>query len=136
MIPLTAAGGVIYRKDGNGIQVVLIRRNGHWDLPKGKLERGESVQACAVREVSEELGITPPFIVCSLDATWHVYEMAGESYGKTTHWFLMISNATVYAPQAEEQVEEVIWTGIDDALRMVAFENLRIVLDRVKGVLA
>ncbi len=136
MIPVTAAGGVIFRKDAAGIQVLIIRRNGHWDLPKGKLEPGESVQACGVREVSEELGIDPPIIVCSLDATWHTYEMEGESYGKTTHWFLMISNASSFVPQAEEFIEEVRWIGINTALDLVAFENLRIVLERAKTVLS
>jgi 8-oxo-(d)GTP phosphatase len=136
MVPVTAAGGVIFRKDAVGVHVLVIRRNGNWDLPKGKLELGESVQACAMREVSEELGIDPPIIVCPLDATWHMYEMDGESYGKTTHWFLMISKAVTFVPQAEELIEEVRWFHIDEALRLVAFENLRIVLGRVKAVLA
>ncbi len=135
MIPVTAAGGVIFRMDRSGIQVLIIRRNGHWDLPKGKLEPDESVQACAVREVSEELGIPAPLVVCSLDATWHRYEMDGESYGKTTHWYLMISHATTFVPQAEEHIEEVRWAAIDEALGVVAFENLKIVLERTKKVL-
>jgi len=135
MIPVTAAGGVIFRMDAAGIQVLTIRRNGNWDLPKGKMEAGETVQSCAVREVSEELGIAPPIIVCSLDATWHMYEMEGESYGKTTHWFLMVSNAETFIPQTEELIEEVRWVGLDVALDLVAFENLRMVLRRVKTVL-
>jgi 8-oxo-dGTP pyrophosphatase MutT (NUDIX family) len=135
MVPVTAAGGVIFRKDAAGIQVLIIRRNGHWDLPKGKLEPGESVQACAVREVSEELGIDPSIIVCSLDATWHIYEMEGESYGKTTHWYLMVNHAQSFVPQAEENIEEVRWAHIDDAIGIVAYENLRIVLERAKAVL-
>jgi 8-oxo-(d)GTP phosphatase len=135
MVPVMAAGGVIFRKDKAGIQVLIIRRNGHWDLPKGKLEPGETVQYCAVREVSEELGIPHPMVVCSLDATWHTYMMDGESYGKTTHWFLMISPARAFTPQAEEFIEEVRWSAIDEALGLVAFENLKIVLERAKTVL-
>jgi 8-oxo-dGTP pyrophosphatase MutT (NUDIX family) len=135
MIPVTAAGGVVFRVDPSGIQVLVIRRNGNWDLPKGKLELGESVQLCAVREVSEELGIPHPMVVCSLDATWHTYSMEGESYGKTTHWFLMISLATTFVPQVEEFIEEVLWIGIDEAIGLVAFNNLKIVLERTKAVL-
>jgi 8-oxo-(d)GTP phosphatase len=131
MVPVTAAGGVIFRKSANGIHVVLIRRNGYWDLPKGKLETGESVQHCAVREVSEELGIPPPMVICSLDTTRHSYEMEGELFGKTTHWYLMITGATSFVPQAEELIEEVRWVEINESLRLVAFENLRIVLERV-----
>jgi len=136
MVPVTAAGGVIFRIDAVGIQVLTIRRNGNWDLPKGKMEAGETIQFCAVREVSEELGIAPPIIVCSLDATWHMYEMDGESYGKTTHWFLMISNAESFTPQTEELIEEVRWVRLDVAQDLVAFENLRIVLRRVETVLS
>ncbi len=135
MVPVTAAGGVIFRMDATGVQVLTIRRNGNWDLPKGKMEVGETVQSCAVREVSEELGIAPPMIVCSLDATWHRYEMGGESYGKTTHWFLMISNAETFVPQTEELIEEVRWVRLAVALDLVAYENLRIVLRRVETVL-
>ncbi len=112
-----------------------MRRHGHWDLPKGKLEPGESVQACAVREVTEELGIPPPLVACSLDATWHTYEMDGQSYGKTTHWYLMISKASTFVPQAEENIEEIRWMHIEEAIGSVAFENLRIVLNRSRTVL-
>lgn len=136
MIPVTAAGGVIFRIVPSGTEVLVIRRNGHWDLPKGKLEPGESVAGCAVREVSEELGIPPPMVACSLDATWHSYAMDGASIGKTTHWFLMVSNATSFVPQAEEFIEEVRWVDIQAAYSMVAFDNLKVVLERSHRVLS
>lgn len=135
MIPVTAAGGVIFRIVSKRTEVLLIRRNGLWDLPKGKLEPGESVAGCAVREVSEELGIAPPMVACSLEATWHAYVMEGESIGKTTHWFLMVSNAASFVPQSEEFIEEVRWVGLDDATSIVAFDNLKIVLERTQVVL-
>lgn len=135
MIPVTAAGGVIFRIVSKKTEVLLIRRNGLWDLPKGKLEPGESVAGCAVREVSEELGIAPPMVACSLEATWHAYVMEGESIGKTTHWFLMVSNAASFVPQSEEFIEEVRWVGLDDATSIVAFDNLKIVLERTQVVL-
>lgn len=136
MIPVTAAGGVIFRIASGVTEVLLIRRNGNWDIPKGKLEPDESVAACAVREVSEELGIAPPMIVCSLDATWHSYVMDGESIGKTTHWFLMISDARSFVPQSEEFIDEVRWVELQAATTMVAFDNLKVVLERTAAVLA
>lgn len=136
MIPVTAAGGVIFRIVADGTEVLLIRRNGYWDIPKGKLEPDESVAGCAVREVSEELGIAPPMIVCSLDATWHSYVMDGESIGKTTHWFLMISEARSFIPQAEEFIDEVRWVDLQSAASMVAFDNLKVVLERTATVLS
>ena len=135
MVAVTAAGGVIYRLNAHGAEVLLIRRRGFWDLPKGKLEAGESVQECAVREVSEELGIAPPMIVSTLDATWHRYELDGISYSKTTHWYLMVSHADNFSPQHEEMIEEARWFPLEEALGLVAFENLRVVLDRVRRLL-
>lgn len=137
MIPFTAAGGVLFRVVSPGnIDVLLIKRNNLWDLPKGKLEVGESVQACAVREVSEELGIPMPSIICSLDATLHTYELDDELIAKTTFWYLMYAAEQSYKPQTEEGITEVKWVSLPEAFSMVAFENLRMVLRRAADVLA
>ncbi len=130
MQAVTAAGGVLFRIKGEHVEVLLIRRNGHWDLPKGKLEEGESIAGCAVREVAEEVGVPPPLVAHGLDATWHSYEMGGQFYAKTTHWFLMLSSAKRFRPQHEEQIESTRWVALDKAKRQVGFDNLRIVLER------
>ncbi len=69
IVPVDAAGGLIYRKnDSEAPEVVMIYRWGKWDLPKGKREKNESIADCAAREVSEELGIKRP----KLSGNWHV----------------------------------------------------------------
>ncbi len=131
MRTITAAGGVILRKPNTGNEILLIYRNGHWDLPKGKCELGESVENCARREVAEEVGIPEPSILRSLGTTQHEYEQSGEHYLKTTHWYLMETESDHFVPQKEELIEEVAWVQLDQAIQQVGFENLRKVLFRL-----
>lgn len=128
---ITAAGGVLFRDTTAGPEVLMIFRNGVWDLPKGKLEEGESVEECAVREVAEELGIQEPEIRSFLCETWHEYSMDGMEYGKTTYWYVMQEKektAGRMSPQKEEGITELKWERIDKAIHLVGYDNLRIVL--------
>ena len=81
-----AAGGLVRNADG---QFLLILRNGIWDLPKGKREKGEDVAQTAVREVMEETGIPAPEegrLICVTD---HTYHRDGQFVLKHTHWYAM-----------------------------------------------
>lgn len=134
MTHLTAAGGVLYRITGKEPVVLLIYRNGVWDLPKGKAEEGEDVKACAVREVSEEVGIPEPDIESFLCTTYHEYDMDGQSYGKTTHWYSMKeSEVSVMKPQRDEGITDLEWTRLKEAIQKTGFENLKAVLIAFAG---
>ncbi|OKL41658.1 NUDIX hydrolase [Pontibacter flavimaris] len=100
-----AAGGLVL-KDG---KILLIYRLGVWDLPKGKLEKKESVREGAMREVEEECNIKVE-VVEKLPKTWHSYAFKGKKILKKTSWFLMdCSDDNLMKPQAEEFIEEVRW---------------------------
>ncbi|MEX0639350.1 MAG: NUDIX domain-containing protein, partial [Balneolaceae bacterium] len=73
-IIVEAGGGVVCRNHSGSIQVLLIYRNGVWDLPKGKLEEDESIAECAAREVAEETGIALPVVNDFLTVTRHGYK--------------------------------------------------------------
>jgi 8-oxo-dGTP pyrophosphatase MutT (NUDIX family) len=135
MIKLIAAGGVLYRRKSGGVEIFLIKRNGCWDIPKGKLESDESIPECAVREVAEELGISPPSIVQSLGTTEHTYTMDGTEIHKTTHWFLMQSDARTFQLQTMEGITDYSWTNLIKATQQVAFDNLKIVVERTRQAL-
>jgi 8-oxo-dGTP pyrophosphatase MutT (NUDIX family) len=127
--PVTAAGGVLYRRDGReDPQVVLIYRNKVWDLPKGKIEPGETVEECAIREVAEEIGLSDlPEIVQKLTETYHEYEREGTRYGKTTYWFSMQLSSGLndgFVPAVDEGIEKVKWATLSDAEQVVGYENL------------
>ncbi|MCH8495589.1 MAG: NUDIX domain-containing protein [Balneolales bacterium] len=110
------------------LEVLLIKRNGFWDIPKGKREHGESLPMCAAREVAEETGIEIPSIVELLTSTQHAYEQNAESILKTTWWFVMITKSVDFKPQLEEGIEEISWVKLPKALELVEFDNLREVL--------
>ena len=127
--PVTAAGGVAFKNtDHSEPSVLLIFRRGVWDLPKGKLEDGETVKECAVREVAEEVGVSVlPEIIFELPETYHEYEQEGIHYGKTTYWFGMRfpdDGEIVFTPQAEEGIDKVNWIPFEKAQTLVGYENL------------
>lgn len=128
---IDAGGGVVYRETDKGkIEVVVIKRRGVWDLPKGKKEKGESVETCAEREVSEEIGIPALLIDHFLMKTYHEYRENNKLIGKMTYWYSMRGDdiSKEFIPQTEEQIEEVRWELMEKAYELVGYKNLKPVL--------
>ncbi len=109
-IPLvTAAGGVVTNKKG---KVLFIHRNDKWDLPKGKLDKGETIEECAIREVEEETGVEGLKIENFLKTTYHIFQRNGVYKLKEVHWFAMRTNFTgKLKGQKSEGIEKVKWKG-------------------------
>ncbi len=107
-----AAGGAVQDQAG---RLLAIHRLGRWDLPKGKVEPGEELEAAAVREVQEECGLQRLKVLRPLCETWHTYPRNGERHLKCTHWFLMEGDAAEpLTAQAEEDIDAVRWVGPED----------------------
>ena len=127
-IYIESAGGYVLNNVG---QSLVIFRNGLWDLPKGKVEPGESVEDAAVREVMEETGITKPEIVKLLTETYHFYRWkdSEDIYFKKTYWYLMnyIGNGKTN-PQIEEGITTAMWAddGMIDDMIARTHRNLHI----------
>lgn len=104
---IEAAGGLI---QNNKNEYLLIFRRGKWDLPKGKIDKGELKEQAAIREVREETGIKSIEIISSLSTTYHVYRLKNKLVLKKTFWFLMHhdGNDKLY-PQGEEDIEKALW---------------------------
>ncbi|MCM1151791.1 MAG: NUDIX hydrolase [Alistipes sp.] len=103
-----AAGGVVANSRGERL---MIRRNGRWDLPKGHLEPGESIEQCAAREIAEETGVRAE-VAAPLCTTWHAYWFPKTERWelKRTRWFLLRAlGDDPLAPQTEEGIDEVVW---------------------------
>lgn len=132
MKKLTAAGGVLFREveKEEPTEVLLIYRRGVWDLPKGKIEQGESIEECAQREVAEEVGSIQPKLHSRLDDTYHEYTEGSQEIGKTTHWYAMSLSADNgnLKPEKQEGIEKLEWVPLSEATNKVGYENLRTVL--------
>jgi ADP-ribose pyrophosphatase YjhB (NUDIX family) len=125
-----AAGGRVKNKSGN---LLLIFRNEKWDLPKGKVEKGESIEEAAVREVEEECGIGGLAIVKKLAPTFHTYIHKEKIVLKKTFWFEMFcTDEKKLTPQTEEGITEVKWMKPEEVESAMGNTYLSII-DVVKG---
>ncbi len=106
-VPMEAAGGVVFNQLK---EILLIKRLGKWDLPKGKIDEGETSEIAAVREVEEECKVYGLKIVKQLPTTYHTYKMHNHRFLKITYWYEM---QTAWdkkpVPQLEEQITEADW---------------------------
>jgi len=102
---LKAGGGVVFN---NRNELLFIYKRKKWDLPKGKLDRGETIERCAAREVYEETGIRNLEIVRPLCNTYHLY-LEHEMVLKETAWFLMFTEDSWLSPQRDEGIKKAIW---------------------------
>lgn len=132
-VPVSAAGGYVVRARGEEPEVLLIFRRGVWDLPKGKQEPEEDAESCAQREVCEEVGISAVELVRALGATQHGYPEQDQHCVKTTHWFLMRTEATDFTPQGREDIERVRWMPWQEAKQHIGYDTLRWHMERVEA---
>jgi 8-oxo-dGTP pyrophosphatase MutT (NUDIX family) len=102
-----AAGGLIRRNDG---KLLAIFRRGKWDLPKGKVEKGEFYQQTALREVKEECGLSNIEVIKKLPDTYHTYIEKGNKILKRTIWYEMLLKGDEQPiPQTEEDITDIRW---------------------------
>ncbi len=104
---LIRAGGGIVRNAKN--EILFIFRNGKWDLPKGKVEKTESIDVCAIREVQEECGLKNLVLIKHLVDTYHTYGTGPKLKLKKTSWFTMFSDDKELIPQLEEGITKIKW---------------------------
>lgn len=128
---IEAAGGLIKNKE----HYLIIKRLGKWDLPKGKMEKGESPETSAIRECEEECGIQELRIKNKLESTYHIYPYKNGYALKKTHWFLMNTNFNGnLKPQTEEDIEEVIWltkSEIDSVVLNNTYPAIKLILNQL-----
>ncbi len=130
---IMAAGGVVENEKG---EILLIYRKKHWDLPKGKLDEGESIEDCAVREVEEETGLKQVLLGDLIDTTTHQYEENGEQIIKKTIWYKMkASSLDKLTPQTEEQIEDIRWVKPDELQSYTenTYPNIILILNKFTG---
>lgn len=136
---IEAAGGVVRNSRE---EILLIYRRGFWDLPKGKIEKGESIEEAAIREVEEETGLTNVFVTKPVrfkklknTATYHSYVEDEILKLKVSHWFEMQTDFDGnLIPQTEEDIEQAIWVKKEDIPNY--FDNMYLsIIDVLKEII-
>ncbi len=128
---IEAAGGLVKNQAGD---YLFIYRNNKWDIPKGKLEKGEKKKEGAVREVEEECGITVGKAGKKIINTYHTYVSKGEIVLKKTYWYSMKYKGTEpLVPQLEEGITDVRWfnKGHMEDIQSNTFPSIMDVLEKV-----
>lgn len=132
-----SAGGVIFRRSAQGPLVLLIKdayRN--WGFPKGHLENGEEAAAAALREISEETGLTDLVMHGRIrDIDWF-FRFRGKLIHKTCAFFLIESPSGEPSPQHDEGITACRWLGVEEALRTLSYANARDVLRAASAQMA
>ena len=109
---MQAAGGLVRHSDG---RYLVIKRHGKWDLPKGKLEAGESESEGALREVEEETGVENLSLGDKIEVTYHAWPRGDQWILKHTHWYHMSTDSSkVLTPQAIEDITEAVWLPAEE----------------------
>jgi 8-oxo-dGTP pyrophosphatase MutT (NUDIX family) len=117
---IIAGGGLVLNDEGG---LLMIFRRGKWDLPKGKLDAGETILQCAVREVKEETGLRDVEHGELIGITYHEYfdPYVKEDVVKESHWYAMRARGEQsLVPQTEEDITEIKWAGgkeLEDCLQ-------------------
>ena len=124
---IKAAGGVVENEQK---EILFIYRLKKWDLPKGKLDKGESIKECAVREVEEETKVK---VNCKnkIISTWHTYLQNRKYILKKTTWFLMhCIDDSEMKPQKKEKIEKVEWmnNSVLDEILLNSYKTLNYVI--------
>lgn len=134
-----SAGGVVFRQDDGQASILLLKHeSGRWMLPKGTIERGETPEEVALREVREETGISRVRVVADLgEERYHFFWRAEDTfYDKTVRYFLLeFLGGEEAAPQTEEGFIATEWVPLGTALERIRYKETREVVRRAKEYL-
>jgi len=130
---LEAAGGIVENQDG---ETLMIFRMGYWDMAKGKIEKGETKEQAAIREVQEETGLYEIKLGELLHTTRHTYRnRKNKRVIKVSYWFEMWTPEWELTPQTEEDIEQAIWVDLTDflAVERVIYANILEVIEKKRA---
>jgi 8-oxo-dGTP pyrophosphatase MutT (NUDIX family) len=135
----TAAGGVVFRRSGSGIEVALGEQRDRLTgaatvrLPKGKLDRGETPEQAALREVREETGLATR-VVAPLGDVSYVYRDGRGEVAKQVRFFLLELVAEG-AGEPDGEFGRVVWCPLEDAETRLSFDTERRILGLARTAL-
>ncbi len=118
---IRAAGGVVLRREDGRTRVAVIHRPKYmdWSLPKGKLEKGESFEQAALREVQEETGFSSE----ALQELPSVSYLDRKARTKLVRYWLMLAGEGKFEPH--DEVDELRWLTGHEAQRLLTYDHDR-----------
>ena len=125
-----AGGGLVYN---DRKEILFIYRNKKWDLPKGGLEKGETPEQAAIREVREETGAKKLEVTRFIQKTYHVFKRNGERRLKITYWYEMTTGYDgALKPQAKEGIEKAKWKNFAQTQKALqgSYENIKLLFPK------
>jgi 8-oxo-dGTP pyrophosphatase MutT (NUDIX family) len=125
---IKAGGGLVFNERN---EFLAIQRHGIWDLPKGKIEKGENFKSAALREVAEETGLRGLEVAHSLLDTYHTYQLKNTHVLKKTRWFEMVyTGKELPVLQEKEGISHYRWVkpGETEFIRQNSYRSILDVL--------
>jgi 8-oxo-dGTP pyrophosphatase MutT (NUDIX family) len=132
----TSAGGVVYRVvDGAPVYLLIRDSYRNWGFPKGHVEEGERPDNAAVREVSEETGLSDLALRGLIETIdWH-FRFRGKLIHKICHFYLMETAESTTSPQRTEGITACRWLPFGAAEELISYANARDVLRKAQALL-
>jgi 8-oxo-dGTP pyrophosphatase MutT (NUDIX family) len=119
-----SAGGVVIKKERGRAKVLLIKDSyGKWTWAKGHIEKGESVEETAIREISEETGLKSLEVEKRLGKQEYFFQLKGECIFKTVYVFLVKSSAREKLKIQTSEIEKAQWFWPEEAIRKVEYKG-------------
>jgi 8-oxo-dGTP pyrophosphatase MutT (NUDIX family) len=134
-----SSGGVVVRRSSDGYEVCLVSDGHYWGFPKGHVEPGETPEAAAMREISEETGIAPESLVlrAPLPQSEYVYRRPNRGalvFKRVHHYIVEAPRGTELHPDPAE-IAEAVWLGFDEARARLSFKSSVSILDAARSLL-
>lgn len=131
-----SAGGLVFRQTERGVEVLICKDSYYhrWSLPKGIVDRGETYEQAAVREVREEAGVHARIVAPLGAPEKYVFTQRGVRVFKTVHYYLL-EYQSGSPDDHDSEVEETAWMTLDEAIQRVAYGSIKALLERHRDVI-
>ena len=127
---IKAGGGVVRNKNN---EILIMYRLGYWDLPKGKMDPGETIRETAIREVTEEVGLHDLEVEGKICDTFHSYRTKSKRVLKKTNWYAMYApNPNELALEYAENIEDAVWVDPQafDTLKLKTYKSVKDTIEK------
>lgn len=133
MVYEKSCGAIVYRRFHGNVELLLIKNanGGHWSFPKGHVERNETEEETALREIKEETGID---VVLDTNFRHMITYAPKKDISKDVIYFLAKAISYDYTPQ-EEEIAQIKWVEINHANSILSYDNDRQLVTKAKGVI-